>query len=150
MREMIKKAIEVLKEKIKSNLLDIQNNQKEIRDLLKQSVSSERSAQLDEKYASNKILLTENNDFINVQLTLTNFFEKYNNSGFFDKEPVTAPCQCTNEKECFEMTINGQIPYNSQHPYYNDDKFFKKLLNYYQNIEDYESCSKLVKEKNQQ
>jgi len=150
MREIIKKTIEVLKEKVKSNLLIIQNNQKEIRNLLKQPVSAERSTQLEDKYGLNKVLLAENNDFINVQLTLTNFLEKYNNSDIFEKEMVTAPSTFSNEKECFEMTVNGQIPYNTQHPYYNDDNFFHKLLNYYQEIEDYESCSKLVKEKNQE
>jgi hypothetical protein len=150
MREIMKKTIEVLKEKVKSNLLIIQNNQKEIRELLKQPVSSERSTQLEEKYALNKVLLTENNDFINVQLTLTNFLEKYNNSDFFEKEMVTAPCSFSSEKECFELTVNGNIPYDTQHPYYNDDNFFQKLLNYYQEIEDYESCHRLVREKNQQ
>lgn len=150
MKDMIKKAIEVLKDKVKCNLLEIQSNQKEIRGLLKQPVTAERSALLEEKYASNKALLAENNDFINVQLTLTNFLDKYNNSDFFETALVSTPKRFTNEKECFELTINGQIPFNVQHPFYNDDKFFNKLLAYYQNIEDYESCSRLVKEKNQQ
>jgi hypothetical protein len=150
MKDVMKKTVDVLKEKVKSNLLVIQNNQKEIRSLLKQPVSSERSALLEEKYALNKILLAENNDFINIQLALTNFLEKYHNSEIFDKEMVTAHCKFSDEKECFELTVNGNLPYNTQHPYYNDDKFFQKLLHYYQDIEDYESCSKLVKEKNQE
>ena len=150
MRDVMKKTIDVLKDKVKGNLLVIQNNQKEIRNLLKQPLSSERSALLEEKYALNKILLAENNDFINVQLALTNFLEKYNNMDIFDKEIVVAPVKCSDEKECFEMTVNGQLPYNTMHPFYNDDKFFQKLLHYYQDVEDYESCSKLVKEKNQQ
>jgi hypothetical protein len=149
MKEVMKKTIDVLKDKVKGNLLVIQNNQKEIRNLLKQPVSSERSALLEEKYALNKILLAENNDFINVQLALTNFLEKYNNTDIFDKEMVVAPTKYSDEKECFEMTVNGQLPYNTTHPYYNDDKFFQKLLHYFQGIEDYERCSKLVKEKNQ-
>lgn len=148
---MIKRTIEILKEKVKNNLLEIQNNQKEIRDLLKQPVSAERSASLEEKYALNKVLLAENNDFINVQLTLTNFYEKYSNSDIFSiKELAPAPVQFKNESECFELTVNGQISYNQDHPYYNDDNFFQRLLHYYQKIEDYENCSKLVKEKKQQ
>lgn len=151
MREMIKRTIELLKDKVKSNLLEIQNNQKEIRSLLKQPVSAERSAELEEKYSINKILLAENNDFINVQLTLTNFLEKYNSSDIFEKDlNASQPCQCANENDCFELTINGVMPFNAQHPYFNDDNFFQKLLRYYQDIEDYENCSKLVKEKNQQ
>jgi hypothetical protein len=148
---MIKRTIEHLKEKIKNNLLEIQNNQKEIRSLLKQPVSAERSSELEGKYSINKILLAENNDFINVQLTLTNFLEKYNSSDIFEKESTTSsPCNCTGEKDCFELTINGLLPFNTEHPFYNDDNFFHKLLSYYQEIEDYENCSKLVREKNQQ
>jgi hypothetical protein len=151
MRDMIKRTIELLKEKVKSNLLEIQNNQKEIRNLLKQPVSAERSAELEEKYSLNKILLAENNDFINVQLTLTNFLEKYNTSDIFENEQsVNSPYQCMGEKDCFELTVNGSLSFNSQHPFFNDDNFFQKLLRYYQDMEDYENCSKLVKEKNQQ
>ena len=151
MRDMIKRTIERLKEKVKSNLFEIQNNQKEIRNLLKQPVSAERSSELEEKYSVNKILLAGNNDFINVQLTLTNFLEKYNNSDIFENEQSSAtPCSCTGEKDCFELTVNGVLPYNAEHPFFNDDNFFQKLLHYYQDMEDYENCSKLVKEKNQQ
>jgi hypothetical protein len=151
MRDMIKKTIDILKEKVRANLLEIQNNQKEIRELLKQPVSAERSACLEEKYALNKVLLAENNDFINVQLTLTNFYEKYSNTDVFNiKEVVPVQLQFKNESECFELTVSGQIIYNQDHPYFTDDNFFQKLLHYYQDKEDYEKCSKLVQEKNQQ
>ncbi|HEY4785252.1 MAG TPA: hypothetical protein VIH57_04355 [Bacteroidales bacterium] len=151
MREMIKKTIELLKEKVKSNLIEIQNNQREIRNLLKKPVSAERSAELEEKYSLNKILLAENNDFINVQLTLTNFLEKYNASDIFENEQSSlSGYECTGEKDCFELTVNGVIPFDTHHPFFNDDNFFQKLLHYYQELEDYEKCSKLVKEKNQQ
>jgi hypothetical protein len=80
MKTMIRKTIDMLREKVKKNLTQIQNNQKEIRELLKQQVSVIRTEQLEKKYAVNKSLLSENNDFINVQLTLTNFLEKYDES----------------------------------------------------------------------
>ena len=150
MKDMIKRTIELLKDKVKCNLLEIQNNQKEIRSLLNQPVSEERSTELEEKYAINKILLTENNDFINVQLTLTNFYEKYNDSDVFrSREMVSVPVQPMNMNECFEQTVDNKLAYNEDHPYYNDDKFFKKLIHYYEKLEDYERCSQLVKERNQ-
>ena len=148
MKEMVKKTVDVLKEKVKSNLIEIQNNQKQIRELLKQPVSTDRSAQLEEKYATNKVLLAENNDFINVQLTLSNFMEKYNNTDIFEHGAVTTACNYTNENECFEMTINGMLDFNTQHPYYSDDSFFQKLMKHFQESENYEKCDKLVKEKN--
>lgn len=137
----------MLKEKVKSNLTEIQNNQKEIRSLLKQPASPERSLELEGKYGLNKVLLAENNDFINVQLTLSNFLDKYNNSEVLESELVTVPLQYRNENECFELTVNGRLIFNQSHPFYNDDNFYRKLLNYYQKVEDYEACSVLVKTK---
>jgi len=137
----------MMKEKVKSNLIEIQNNQKEIRSLLKQSASPERSIELEVKYALNKVLLAENNDFINVQLMLSNFLDKYSNSDVLECEMVTVPMQYRNENECFELTVNGRLIFNQSHPFYNDDNFYHKLLNYYQKVEDYEACDELVKTK---
>ena len=147
MKEMIQKTIEALKDKIRANLLEIQQNQKEIRNLLKQSVSEERSAQLEGHYALNKALLAENNDFINVQLTLTNFVEKYGHVEVFG---TSVSVSSNNENDSFEMIINGKVNYDENHPYFENEEFFQKLMDYYQQIEDYESCGKLVhyKQKN--
>ncbi len=143
-------AIEKLKEKVKSNLTDIQNNQKEIRDLLKQAPSSARTMELEAKYALNKVLLAENNDFINVQLTMSNFIDKYSNREVFESELVSSAIRYRDENECFELTINGKLNFNQSHPFYNHDSFYQKLIQYYQNLEDYETCSVLVKTKSQQ
>lgn len=129
--------------------MQIQNNQKEIRELLKQPVSAKRTEFLEGKYAINKSLLAENNDFINVQLTLTNFLEKYEETGFLSDEKVNTPTY-KDEDECFEHTVNGFIMYDATHPYYSDEKFFKRLIEYYQQLEDYEKCSELVNTKKQQ
>jgi hypothetical protein len=142
MKEIVLKTIESLKDKVRANLLEIQNNQKEIRNLLKQAPSQERTDNLEERYTLNRVLLAENNDFINVQLTLTNFIEKYGNTHIFTQILENAEPQ--SEDECFELTVNGKMCYNSKHPYFKSDTFFQRLLEYYQIIEDYEKCSKLV------
>jgi hypothetical protein len=142
MNNMIQDTIESLKDKVRANLLEIQTNQKEIRELLKQPISPERTNKLEDRYSLNRELLAENNDFINVQLTLTNFIEKYGNTNIFTEvlkgeDPLT-------EDECFEMTVNSKMAYNSKHPFFKNETFFRRLLEYYQGIEDYERCSKLV------
>ncbi|MFP4620231.1 MAG: hypothetical protein ACLFM7_02900 [Bacteroidales bacterium] len=43
-----------------------------------------------------------------------------------------------------ELTISGEIPFNEDHPFYHDEKFFNDLLNYYQKREDYETCNSLL------
>jgi hypothetical protein len=148
MKTMIRKTIDMLREKVKQNLSEIQNNQKEIRELLKQQISVIRTEQLEKRYAINKSLLSENNDFINVQLTLTNFLEKYEKDAMLEDGSVSMVFK--NEDECFEHTINGTLMYDLNHPYYVDEKFFSRLLNYYQQLENYEKCSELVNTKKQQ
>jgi hypothetical protein len=147
MRNTIRNTIDMLKEKVKANLKEIQNNQKEIRVILKQPASLDRSVELEEKYAMNKVLLAENNDFINVQLTLSNFLDKYSHTDILENEMVTVPVQFRNENECFDLTVNGRLVFNQSHPFYNDDNFYGKLLQHYQKVEDYEACSELVKAK---
>lgn len=139
----------MLREKVKENLAQIQNNQKEIREILKQPVSEQRTERLEKRYAINKSLLSENNDFINVQLTLTNFLEKYEDRRFMCDSSNVIPV-FKDEEECFEQTVNGLIMYDCNHPFYADDKFFGRLLQYYQHLENYEKCSELVNTKKQQ
>ena len=146
MKTNIEQTIDVLKSKVRQNLVNIQNNQKAIRELLKDTVSDERSTKLEELYAMNKVLLAENNDFITVQLTLSNFVDKYNNTDVFELQIANTPV-FANEKDCFEKTVNGDVPFNNEHPYYNNDTFFQKLMAHYQTVEDYEQCSRLMKEK---
>lgn len=146
MKALIKNTIEMMREKVKENLTHIQNNQKEIRELLKQPVSDTRTEKLEHKYAINKSLLAENNDFINVQLTLTSFLEKYEESAFLTGEMGSTPV-FRDVNECFELTINGFLIYDKAHPFYSDDTFFNRLLNYYKQLEDYEKCSELVNTK---
>jgi F420-dependent methylenetetrahydromethanopterin dehydrogenase len=149
MKTMIKNTIDMLREKVKENLTQIQNNQKEIRELLKQQASITRTEQLENKYAINKSLLAENNDFINVQLTLTNFLEKYEETIILGTSQGMIP-SFKDVNECFELTVNGFLIYDSCHPYYSDDSFYTRLLNYYQQLENYEKCSELVNTKKQQ
>jgi hypothetical protein len=144
MTEMVQRLIEELKDKVRVNLLEIQSNQKEIRELLKQQVSPERTQKLEEKYAFNRQLLAENNDFINVQLTLTNFIEKYSNTNIFAEN--TKNIVPLSKDECFEMTISNKMEFNKKHPYFDDDAFFQRILDYFKSVEDYEKCGKLVEE----
>ena len=150
MKNLISQTIELLKDKVKANLHAIQKNQKQIRSYLRMPVSDQRNAELEEKYALNKVLLAENNDFIHVQITLTNFLEKYTDNEIFEGIKEKVPCTCIGEEDCFDRTIKGIMKFENGHPYFNDDKFYKKLLNYYQEIEDYEHCMNLVQIKQQQ
>lgn len=150
MRDQLQHTIEVLKEKVNKNLEIIKKNQQIIKSLLNQPTSEDRSLKLRQRYALNKSLLLENNDFINVQLTLINFMEKYKTTALLSPEDIKKSEKDLNRFtsiDYFSATINGQLSFDKNHPKFNDEKFFQQLMKYYQEIEDYESCDRLLKQK---
>lgn len=77
MKELLRKTIDILKKRVQYNLKIINNNEKNVKDILKEPVSSDRSERLDEKFGINKKILEENNDSLKIQLSIIKFLEKY-------------------------------------------------------------------------
>lgn len=145
MKDLIQKTISILKLHVKNNLEVINQNQAKIKEILKEPASSERSVNFEKHYEVNKNLLAENNDYINVQLTLINFLEKYKNSPVLhDTKPAFDINAIEDEDEIFDLTVKGNIPFDCAHPNFGDKDFFRKLLAYYQEKEEYEKCHELL------
>ena len=149
MKALLQRTIEILKKRVKENLDTINQNQSEIRQLLTQPLSAERTYYIEKHYDINKVLLSENNDFINLQVTLLNFMEKYKDFPILDEEelPELSPELYMDEQELFDLTIQGKIAFNITHPKFEDEEFFRKLLSYYSTLEAYEKCNSLLKTK---
>jgi hypothetical protein len=147
MKALIQRTIELLKKRVKDNLDMINNNQAEIRQLLSQPLSAERTYHIEKHYDINKVLLHENNDLINLRVSLLNFLEKYKDSAVLDEEelPELTPENYLDEHELFEMTIQGKLTFDLSHPKFEDIEFFDKLLRYYSAVEAYEKCNALLK-----
>ena len=144
MKELIEKTIILLKIQIKNNLETINHNQARIREISTQPKSAKSNSDLDDHYTTNNRLLSENNDFINIQLALMNFLDKYKDSPVMkDAVPALDINTIASEEELFERTIAGVIQYNQAHPYFNDKKFYFKLMKFYQDREEYEKCQEL-------
>ncbi len=142
----IQRMIEDLKEKIKHNVEIINYNQEQIKKLLKQSDDEQQPEQFDAYKLQNKNLLAQNNDLINVHLTLLNFIDKYKETAILnDNIPVIDIYSVTEEAEMISLTVKGVIPFNSKHPHYKHSAFIDKLIAYYENLEDYEKCQELIK-----
>ncbi len=149
MKDLIQKTIALLKLHVKNNLEAINQNQTKIKEILKEPSSVQRSVNFERHYEVNKSLLAENNDFINVQLTLINFLEKYKNSQVFKESiPLVNTETINDEEELFNLTISECIPFDSDHPNFNNGLFFEKLLKYYQDKEEYEKCQELLNLRN--
>jgi spermidine/putrescine-binding protein len=144
MRELFQKTIEVLKKRVKNNLKAINSNQKVIKELLNQPNTSERSIEFDRYYNANKTLLQENNDYINIQLTLINFLEKYKGTAVLNEAmPVVDIYSITDEVEVLDLTLKGVVAFNEKHPKFNDSGFIDKLIAHYESLEQYEKCQEL-------
>lgn len=147
MKALIQRTIDILKKKVKENLENINKNQARINEMIRQPASAERTYHIERSYAINKALLTENNDFISLQLALLNFLEKYkdtatlnNTEDISDLDPATI----LDDDELFELTVQGKLKFETGHPKFDDQVFFNKLLSYFAAIEAYEKCNSLL------
>ncbi len=144
MRDLLQKTIDVLKKRVKNNLKAINANQKVIKELLNQTGGAANSADFERYYEANKILLQENNDFINIQLTLINFLEKYKGTAVLDNTlPVVDIYSISDEVEVLELTLKGVVEFNENHPKFNDSGFIDKMIAHYESLEQYEKCQEL-------
>lgn len=145
MRDLLQKTIDELKKRVKNNLKVINTNQKVIKELLNESNTPERAVEFEKYYSANKTLLQENNDYINIQLTLINFLEKYKGTAVLNEAlPVIDLYSITDDLEVFDLTIKGVVVFNEEHPKFNDGEFIDKMIEHYEREEAYEKCSELL------
>jgi hypothetical protein len=148
MKVLIQRTIDLLKKKVRENLETINQNQIRLSEKLKEPLSSERTYYVDKLYSVNKALLAENNDFVNLQVTLVNFLNQYHDALSINEnstEPVDPQVAAyLDEDEVFKLTVEGKLGFENDHPKFDDETFFNRLLNYYTSIEAYEKCNALL------
>jgi hypothetical protein len=147
MKALIQRTIDLLKKKVRENLESINKNQARINEMIRQPASAERTYHIEKSYALNKALLTENNDFISLQLALLSFLEKYKDSTALTSSediPDLDPAALLDDDELFDLTVQGKLKFDIGHPKFDDQVFFNKLLSYFAAIEAYEKCNSLL------
>lgn len=145
MKDLVQKTIDLLKDKVKLNLDEIKKNQTIIRDLLNKNPTGQRNPEFDEIYNLNKAMLSENNDFINLQINLVNFLNKYKDTPVCQLGYESAPVDdFPPDVDYFALTVQGIVKFNSSHPHFYDEEFYLKLIAYFQDKEDYEMCQIIV------
>jgi hypothetical protein len=148
MKDLLQKSIEHLREHVLHNLEKVKENEKDIRELLKCPISISRNQLLTGKYEVSRMILAENNDFINMQLTLLNFINKYRPviepEGVLEgvhNHSIAAPLT---KEECFQMTVESRIEFGPSHPFFADEDFISNLVGFYQQQENYEKCAEII------
>ncbi len=154
MVENLKSTVEVLKQRVKFNLNLIRDIELEIKEILKEPVSKERSEKLDRRFYINKQIIKENNRAIKLQKSILEYLESYHDelSQFPETIEVENPKESIalrkkielKREDYFELTVNKDIEYDNHHPYFKDESFAKDLMSYFIEVEDYEMCAKLI------
>lgn len=150
MNKIINTLIQVLKDHVSQNNHEIQHNQDDINRMLSDNKEKLSSRDLEYKNSLNKELLAENEEFIQMQLQLSEFVERFGHlfpatdsgiegGSFVEKEGVLP---------YFDKTISGQISYGPGHPQFHNIHFFKELLRYYEEREEYEKCEQIIRVRN--
>jgi hypothetical protein len=195
MKTIINQLLEALRERVTQNLKLLRENELEIRKILAEPLSNQRTHNLNNRSDLSKKILAENADFLNMQNIIITFLNKYKTAPEYKEDlhslsdfenQVRSKYQdinnqlnkinetIKNSKELnnnsqnesqstpqktvtlsdeqiqdsiFRLTVNGEMEFNSSHPYFNDEVFLDDLLNYHSLREEYEICARLVKAK---
>ena len=152
MIDLMRQTIEVLKVKINSNLELIKNNEVQFRKIMTCGKAKEKREELNVLLENNKNLLAKNFDFINVQISLLKFLEKYQYREVFQnlqKNGESIPqYEFPESIDYFEYAVSGKLPFSPYHPLFEDEPFFSRLLRFYEDQENYEKCAELIYIKN--
>jgi hypothetical protein len=165
MNEQMKLLVNMLKERIIFNLQIIKKNEENIRKILLQPLSDERTKLLKDSFGFNRKLLEENQESLAIELQLIKYIGKHkemiwtqtqnspstNQSTKQENDFITENIESKNDNDQMEdedllnLTLLGEIPFNARHPRFNDEKFTEELLENYKQSENYEMCSHLLK-----
>jgi hypothetical protein len=170
---ILRSTIETLRDEVTENLKIIRSNEKIVRQILNQGLQNQEAEQMNALYEINRNLLNKNKEAINIQLKMINFLNTYrvnvplnqsfnnnDNQTFSSRgieEQIIIPPGVSKtdldaigvseitEEDYFNLTIEGKIVYNKNHPYFENDEFYKRLMNYYKTSENYEMCAKILR-----
>jgi hypothetical protein len=145
MEKLVNKILKILKEHVNQNNKEVQLNQEEILRMLSENSNEKIQKELDFKYSLNKELLEENEEFIHMQIELSEFMDKYAHL-FTNADEIEGEEEFEDEESLpyFNKTISGHLNFDISHPQFNNPHFFNELIKYYQDAENYEMCEQLL------
>lgn len=146
METILKQLLEQLKSRVHGNLEVVKGNEKIIKEILQLPDSSRRTSLLQAKFQENSDLLNENLDYLELQIKLSSFTDKYSRTEAkkIEEELEEQEVIYSGDTDFFKETIEGRIKFNEKHPHYCDDEFLGQLINYYTDKEEYEKCQELM------
>jgi hypothetical protein len=86
MKNIMKQLLDALRSRVQQNLNIIHTNENEIRQVLTEPLSNDRSQKLANRFALSKKILQENKDNLQIQSMIVNFLSKYDQVPNFSDE----------------------------------------------------------------
>lgn len=141
MKRELRETVELLRKRVASNLELIRYNDEVCKEILAtQPPSSERSEKLSEGYGINKKYLNENRESLKLQMAIIKFLSDFGQQLALE---TIATVGEESAEEIFRKTVEGELPFNNLHPFFADEAFFDRLMEYYIDKEHFEKCAEL-------
>ncbi|MFP4025566.1 MAG: hypothetical protein ACLFVR_13665 [Thiohalospira sp.] len=141
----LKECFNFLLLQMKENALQINKNNKIIKNVSKSEKDEDYILNtINKLHHQNVFLMKENNRFMELYGTVVRFLSDYQiDLQQFLSNHTTNISQC-NISEILELkeiimekTLNDEFPFNELHPFYNDDHFIKQLVGIHKNADCY-------------
>lgn len=143
MKTVLKQLLEEMKSRVSANLTLVRENENDVRRLLLRKDSYEKAYNLQLHFKNNKSILSENMDYLELQLKIIKLMNKYRNSEVMKSSLESLLLKVPSNIDYFKETIEGKLLFNEYHPNFQDNAFIYKLMSHYLNLEEYTECQRL-------
>ena len=147
MKELLKKLLDEMKVKVLTNLEQAKEQEGDIRKLLSCPETFEKAFNMQKKFERTRQILSENHDYLEIQMKIVKLIDKYRNTEFMNTPIVKSP-EIKIEIDYFKETVEGRLVFNEYHPFYLDEIFISDLISFNLKNENYEECQRLIEIKN--
>jgi len=124
-------------ENLRKRIDNIQNKAK----LLLSRIDSSDLEEIRKTIMENRKQISENMKFIEEQKSIIEELKELKEDKF--EEFTTELLSDMNYETILDLTKNKEIAFDEKHPYINNIKFIKDLIDFYIETEEYEECAKL-------
>jgi hypothetical protein len=145
MKGILKQILEEMKGKVITNLETIKKNEKIVKSSMLEPDSEEKNNFIQSTLSENSSILTNNMDYLDIQLKIVNLMSKYSNTELMKQPFYSIIKQDANNIDFFKETVEGRFVFNEYHPYFRDEEFIDRLMAYYLENEKFEECQNLTK-----
>jgi hypothetical protein len=145
MKGLLKQLLHEMKERVVTNLEIIKKNEIEVKRLLAEPYSEDKNRFFQVSFSTNREILNDNLDYLELQLKIVGFMSKYNQSELMKQSFASMLKKDPSNIDFFNETVNGRFEFNEYHPYYRDEEFIDRLMAYYLEHERFEECENLTR-----